>query len=160
MDVLTVARITGVSWEVIKAEAARLGCYFADVTVLEFAVAAEPVAVAPSAEKVPWTVAEHKQFRSGMTLMHKRIVPMTDLLADNPEKPYPTSDLVKHLGVTREQLRGSLSALTRHLKAHYGHSDWWLRWEYGHNLGPSYNHETYYFMDSDKAAVWNKARGQ
>lgn len=107
----------------------------------------------------PWTVAELSQIALGTTETTRVATKVMDVLAQRPGEHFSTTDLVDTLGVARNNLRGALSALTRHINKHYPNHWWPFRASWGGELGGGFEAEMYYRIDPETAAAWSEAHG-
>ncbi len=82
-----------------------------------------------------------------------------DLLSATPEEWFSTEQLSEETGVSKASLKGSLSALTRHLRAHYGDPAWPFYCSWGPSIGIIDGFpQTHYRVTSDVAQVWRQVR--
>lgn len=88
------------------------------------------------------------------------ICQMLDELAQTPDRLVPTSEIVSHIGVSRDVLRGALGALTRHVKKHFRDLGWPMTMQWGGDLGDGHAMESYYSLSSENAREWKRARGE
>jgi hypothetical protein len=76
---------------------------------------------------------------------------MLDVLAARRSDWIGTTELVGLLGVEKTKLRGTLAALTRHVKAHYGRLNWPMKFEWNGT-------EATYKINPDVAELWPSVR--
>ncbi|MBS2531566.1 hypothetical protein KGQ20_02145 [Catenulispora sp. NF23] len=99
-----------------------------------------------------WTVEELARLAATDLPSIKTIAEVMNHLAAAPGKKYPMAGLVSMVAVERNQLQGRLSALSRHLNAHYEGIGWPFDWS------EDSNGEFHYWMDDEIAAKWKQAR--
>jgi hypothetical protein len=120
-----------------------------------------PSSTTPSNElpKVPWTEKDLTRFINSETKMAQTVTGMMDVLVERPGEHFTTTELVERLGVTRHELRGSLSALSRHIRKHYGRTNWPFDFVWGPSLGDDYPAEAHYtIVNQGVIAAWKKLR--
>jgi hypothetical protein len=84
-----------------------------------------------------------------------------DVLVEKPGEQFTTTALVQRLGISRNSLRSTLSALTRHVRAHYGRDNWPFQFTWGPRLGEGSGAEGHYaVVDENVVAAWKKLRKQ
>lgn len=105
-----------------------------------------------------WTVAELNRFAATGSTTNVTIAKVLDVLAAEPGKFFSTSTLEERTGVPRANLKGSMSALTRHINRHYSGHEWMFTFEWGTHLGPDYPAEAHYTVDEAGAQRWREAR--
>ncbi|MGW1092169.1 hypothetical protein ACWD4L_39450 [Streptomyces sp. NPDC002596] len=105
-----------------------------------------------------WTVELLRQFAQTQLSSTQRVSRLLDELAEQPGKHVSTTHLVELLDIDRMQLRGALSALTRHLNKHFDSRHWPMTWV--EQLSPSaeYKTEFFYTVNEDTARMWKAAR--
>jgi len=109
---------------------------------------------------VPWSVDDLARLASASLFTTRTVAHMLDVLAETPGRWHTTTDLVDRLGIVRSNLKGVLSALTRHVRKHYRRSNWPLTTEWGPNLG-DHPAEMHYRLDDEAAAArWREARAR
>ena len=106
----------------------------------------------------PWTVAELRRFATSGSTTNITIGRVLDALADAPGTYLSTSDLEVKTGVPRANLKGSMSALTRHINKHYPGHGWMFTFRWGTHLGPDHPAEAHYALDEVAAQLWLDAR--
>ena len=99
----------------------------------------------------PWTEADLRRFAATGSPTTTLIARVLDVLAARRNDKVSTTELVQRLDVDREKLRGSLSALTRHIKAHYGRRNWPMKFEWNGT-------EATYQIYPEVADLWNAIR--
>ena len=109
---------------------------------------------------VPWSRADLQRFARTPHAMNVTLCTVLDVLADDPEQYFATSDLEELTGITRSSLRGAFSALTRHLRVHYGGRGWMLSRAWGPALDPRNPAEACYRLTVEQAVRWREAREQ
>ncbi|WP_405585078.1 DUF6416 domain-containing protein [Streptomyces sp. NBC_01190] len=116
---------------------------------------ADPDANRPYAE---WEVADLRSLAATKLPSISRVAAVLDVLAGHPGTRFSTTVLVDRLGIEREQLRGSLAALTRHIHAHYGRGNWPMTFTWGGEVDGKQSAEAFYSVDETSAARWLEAR--
>jgi hypothetical protein len=109
--------------------------------------------------EAPWTVDELRKFAATGSTTNVTIGKVLDVLAAQPGIYFSTSELEKRTGVARNKLKGSMSALTRHLNKHYPGHGWMFEFVWGTHLGSDHPAEAHYRLDEPGAALWREARG-
>jgi hypothetical protein len=107
---------------------------------------------------VEWTVEDFKSLIATDLPSVQRIAALLDILAGEPERSYSTTAVVERLNLERGQIKGALSAFTRHLHAHYERGNWPMKWEWGTDPDSTYQAEAFYHLDKANAARWQEAR--
>lgn len=107
-----------------------------------------------------WTVALLRKFAQTQLSSTQNVSRLLDVLADQPGEYVSTTQLVGDLSIDRTQLRGALSALTRHLNKHFDGRGWPMRWIEQLSPSPQFKTEFFYTMDDDTAQKWKDARSQ
>lgn len=109
---------------------------------------------------VGWDAADLARLAATDMATTRLISRMLDVLAETPDQRYTTSDLVERLDVSKANLRGSLAALTRHIKRHYAGLGWPMIFEWGGDVGEGAPMETHYKVTPELAAIWRQVRGR
>ncbi|MER7830116.1 hypothetical protein [Streptomyces sp. NPDC095602] len=73
---------------------------------------------------VEWTVEDFKSLIATDLPSVQQVAALLDILAREPERSYSTTAIVERLNLDRGQIKGALSAFTRHLHAHYERGNW------------------------------------
>ncbi|MDX3749637.1 hypothetical protein [Streptomyces sp. AK08-02] len=107
---------------------------------------------------VEWTVDDFKSLITTNLPSVQRVAALLDMLAAEPERSYSTTALVDRLEFDRGQIKGALSAFTRHLHAHYERGNWPMKWEWGTDADSTFQTEAFYRLDKINAARWQQAR--
>ncbi|MGH2706346.1 MAG: hypothetical protein ACRDJ4_15045 [Actinomycetota bacterium] len=108
---------------------------------------------------IPWTEEDLARFVSSGTKTSRTVAAVMDVLVEQPGEQFTTTTLVARLGVTRNELRGTFAALTRHIRTHYGRENWPFRFTWGPTLGEDYPVEGHYSIIDPKVVVaWAKLR--
>ena len=108
--------------------------------------------------EIRWPVEDLRRFAKTPTTTSNTIGRVLDELADNPDEWVSTSALEAATGIPRSSLKGAFSALTRHLRAHYGGRDWMLADKRGPAIGPGLPAEVHYMLTTEQAERWKDAR--
>ena len=108
--------------------------------------------------EIRWPVEDLRRFAKTPTTTSNTIGRVLDQLADNPDEWVSTSALEAATGIPRSSLKGAFSALTRHLRAHYGGRDWMLADKRGPAIGPGLPAEVHYMLTTEQAERWKDAR--
>jgi hypothetical protein len=105
-----------------------------------------------------WPEDELARFAKSDGERHPTVIRMLDFLAEQPGKHVRLSAITEQLSIDKLTLRGRLSALTRHLKAHYDFAElgWPMQWEFYYH--PKGSRETEYFISPEQAQRWRAAR--
>ncbi|MFC9280214.1 hypothetical protein [Streptomyces collinus] len=106
---------------------------------------------------VDWTVEDFESLITTDLPSVQRVTAMLDLLAADPGCSYSTTAVVERLNLDRGQIKGALSAFTRHLHAHYKRGNWPMEWEWGTDPNSAYQAEALYRLDKTNAARWQEA---
>lgn len=106
-----------------------------------------------------WTVDELRRFLTTAGTTNVTIGKVVDALATKPGTYFSTTELEAMTGVPRNKLKGSMSALTRHIKKHYAGHGWPFVYQWGPNVGADYPAEAHYTIDEQTASAWREARG-
>ena len=109
--------------------------------------------------ETPWSVDELKRFAATGSRTNVTIGKVLDVLAAQPGIYFSTSELEQRTGVPRNNLKGSMSALTRHLNKHYPGHGWMFEFVWGTHLSSDHPAEAHYRLDEPGAALWREARG-
>lgn len=109
--------------------------------------------------EAPWSVDELKRFAATGSRTNVTIGKVLDVLAAQPGIYFSTSELEQRTGVPRNNLKGSMSALTRHLNKHYPGHGWMFEFVWGTHLGSDHPAEAHYRLDEPGAALWREACG-
>lgn len=120
--------------------------------------AAGEVAGTAGAESA-WTVDELRRFLTTAGTTNVTIGKVVDALATKPGSYFSTTELEAMTGVPRSNLKGSMSALTRHIKKHFAGHGWPFVYQWGPNVSADYPTEAHYTIDEHTAAAWREARG-
>jgi hypothetical protein len=107
---------------------------------------------------VEWTVADFKSLIRTNLPSVQRVTALLDILAADPERSFSTTAVVERVDFDRGQLKGALSAFTRHLHAHYERGNWPMQWKWGTDPDSTYQAEAFYHLDKVNAARWQEAR--
>jgi hypothetical protein len=101
---------------------------------------------------IPWSAGDLARFEASGTKTAASISAMMDMLAEKPGEYLNTSQIVVGISVSRDELRGALSALSRHIRKHYNRTNWpfTLRWGSGQ--------AEYAISDGALAKTWLKVR--
>lgn len=105
-----------------------------------------------------WTVEDFRSLIATSLPSVQRIAALLDVLAAAPEQSFSTTAVVARLDFDRNQLKGALSAFTRHVHAHYGRGNWPMRFVWGTDPDSDYEAEAFYQLDKVNAASWTAAR--
>lgn len=87
------------------------------------------------------------------TACAKRTVEVMDILVENPGVHYDVPWLCEQLGLMPQVVRGMASALSRHLKKHYGRTNPPFEREFVDSV-------TLYWVEPDVAEAWLRARAR
>lgn len=115
------------------------------------------------AEELEWTVEELRRLVATVNTSAGVVGKILDVLAVAPGVRVSTTELEDRTEVKRANIKGSLSAFTRHIKKHYPGHGWPMRFDWGPNLardepGQVYAAEGYYSVDEHVADLWRQAR--
>lgn len=103
-----------------------------------------------------WDVELLRRLRAGNGLVNERAAAIMDTLCATPGDQLTLADLVQATGVDFNRLRGTLSALTRHLTAYYDGLSWPFKWAWHtHEDGTG---EARYWVTDEMAAMWRQVR--
>jgi hypothetical protein len=105
-----------------------------------------------------WTVELLRQLSETQLSSTRNVSRVLDVLAEQPGDYVSTASLVESLDVDRNQLRGALSAFTRHLNKHYDGRYWPMTWVERLSPSPDYRMEFFYTVDGTIAERWKEAR--
>lgn len=119
--------------------------------------AAEPVTDEAGYPTLEWTVDDLTRLAATRTPGIVNIATVMDTLATSPGTWMSTTDLERDTGIPRFNLRGSMSALTRHVKAHYSRDNWPFTFGWGTSIGMN-DAQAYYRIDPATADRWTEIR--
>jgi len=106
---------------------------------------------------VPWTHDDLARLAATKTPGITTISSILDrLVAAGPGEWVSTEELAAHVGIDRNHIRGALSALTRHIKKHYGRKNWPFTFKWGPHLGK--DGQAYYTVSPEVADLWTAVR--
>lgn len=108
--------------------------------------------------EVTWPSDDLHRFAVTPTKTSSTIGKVLDVLAERAGEWLSTSELEIETGVPRANLKGAFSALTRHIKAHYGDRGWMLSWTWGPSLDPTNPAEAHYTLSDEQARRWKEVR--
>lgn len=114
-------------------------------------------------ERLPrreWSADDLRRFIDGGTQTATTVGSMIDVLAEEPGRYFTTTEIVERIGVSRDRLRGALSALTRHMHKHYRRSNWPFTFRWGPTLGEGHSEEAHYVIAPETASRWVEARSR
>jgi hypothetical protein len=117
-----------------------------------------PGADAPPA--VPWTVEDLVRLHATPNATARTIGAMLTALSECAPEPMGTSALAEATGVPRANIKGALSALTRHIRKHYGRSNWPMTFQWGPNVDPALPAEAIYHVDVETAEMWKSVTAE
>lgn len=117
-----------------------------------------------SSETLPsisWSVDDLARLASTSLFTTRQVALVLDVLAEKPGEWFTTTDLVNRIDIVRSNLKGVLSALTRHVRKHYARANWPMTAVWGPDIGDGFPGEVHYrFDDEDRAATWREARAR
>ncbi|AWK09608.1 hypothetical protein DDQ41_12510 [Streptomyces spongiicola] len=105
-----------------------------------------------------WTAEILRQLAETQLSSTQSVSRVLDVLAEQPGDYVSTTHLVENLDIDRLQLRGALSALTRHLNKHFDGRYWPMTWVERLSPSPDYKTEFFYSVDSTIAQRWKEVR--
>lgn len=115
---------------------------------------------AASLPSVPWSPTDLEKLYATPSASARTVSAMLTALSEVAPKPLSTSELEALTGIDRRNLRGSLSAFTRHVKAHYGRTNWPMHFHWGPEISVDYPAEAYYHVDEGLAETWKEVTGR
>ena len=118
----------------------------------------DPAQAQAEVNEIRWPVEDLRRFAKTPTTTSNTIGRVLDELADHPDEWVSTTALEAATGIPRNNLKGAFSALTRHLRAHYGARGWMLAYKWGPALGPGLPAEVHYTLSTEQAERWKEAR--
>lgn len=128
--------------------------------VAEVGVIDESPEIQPEADGLPSVAWSHEDLARLAATKTPGITTISSILdrlvAAGPEVWVSTEELAAHVGVDRNHIRGALSALTRHIKKHYGRKNWPFTFKWGPHLGK--DGQAYYTVSSEVADLWTAVR--
>ncbi|MFJ3831697.1 hypothetical protein ACIPWI_27555 [Streptomyces sp. NPDC090046] len=102
----------------------------------------------------PWTHADLAELgRSGYSSL-RTVCDLLDVLCRAPEVPVSTTRLLPELGVTRNELGGRLSYLSRWTFEERGRGNWPLMWAEFPSEDPQFVDECSYVVTQATAEAW------
>lgn len=112
---------------------------------------------------IEWSVDDLERLAASKVWTPSAVSRMLDLLAENPGEWSTTTEMVEglsSLNMSRNDLRGTLAALTRHTKKHYRRRNWPMEVGWGPDISAGYPEEMHYRVDDELAARWREARAR
>ncbi|NCD15981.1 MAG: hypothetical protein EOL91_01460 [Actinobacteria bacterium] len=103
---------------------------------------------------VPWSASDLARLRSTDMTTARTVSALLDVLASTPDTWLTTSELETRTGIPRKQLKGALSALTRHIRKHYARDNWPMEYKWGAHFTESAPLEGHYRLDTATATLW------
>ncbi|MEA2589920.1 MAG: hypothetical protein QOH66_2847, partial [Actinomycetota bacterium] len=101
---------------------------------------------------IAWSADDLARFEASGTKTAKTISAMMDMLAKEPGDYLATSQIVAGITVSRDELRGALSAFSRHIRKHYNRANWPFTYRWGSEQAE------YAIADSALAKTWLEIR--
>jgi hypothetical protein len=117
-------------------------------------------ASAASLPSVPWSRADLERLSTTPTASARTVCAMLTALSQVAPKWLSTSELEALTGIDRRNIKGSLSAFTRHVKAHYGRTNWPMVFQWGPAISVDYPAEAHYQVGEGLADTWKKIVGR
>ncbi|MFI1149824.1 hypothetical protein [Streptomyces sp. NPDC020817] len=105
-----------------------------------------------------WTVEVLRRLSQTRLSSTQSVGKLLDVLAEHPGDYVSTTRLVELLDMDRTQLRGALSAFSRHVKKHFDRRPWPMTWIEQLSPSPDYKTEFFYTVDATVAQHWQQAR--
>ena len=105
-----------------------------------------------------WPTARLQELMDSRQTSVQRAAEILDVLAEEPGKHIPISELAARMGVTREELRGALSGFTRWLRRNQEEDTWPFNYQAGPGKAEDVAEETHYWVSAATADAWLKLR--
>ncbi len=99
-----------------------------------------------------WDLEMLKRFADGTGVANVKVGKMLDVMSQSPNELFTIADLVEETDYDRLEIRGALSGLTRHLRAHFDGADWMFDTEW------SNENEAAYSVNKHIAELWQQVR--
>ena len=120
---------------------------------------AQPASAADEDMTHVWPIEKLRKFSASRVKTALIVSEVLDYLAERPDVPVPTSELMTATGRTTTGLRAAWIKLAPHLEKHYGDPTWPLIKTRGPAIDlPS--KETYYTIVGEQAVLWKQVRGK
>lgn len=116
--------------------------------------AIDPVASPGEEADVEWSVEDLHRLRATEVKTTRTVSALLDVLCQDPGAWFTTSDLEASTGIDRREIKGGLSALTRHVRKHYGRSNWPMDYAWGGSI-PGAPLEGHYRVTVTTAERWS-----
>jgi hypothetical protein len=113
-----------------------------------------------SLPEVRWSPADLEKLYATPSTSARTVSALLTALSEVAPKPLSTSELEALTGIDRVNIRGSLSAFTRHVKTHYGRTNWPMDFQWGPQISVDYPAEAYYNVTEGLAETWKEITGR
>ena len=114
---------------------------------------------AASLPSVPWSRTDLAKLYATPAASTRTVSAMLTALSEVTPKWLSTSELEALTGIDRRNIKGSLSAFTRHVKAHYGRTNWPMVFQWGPQISVDYPAEAHYQVGEGLAETWREIVG-